>query len=357
LKIAFITRSTLHTTPGGDTVQVLATAKYLRKAGLQVDVKRSTDKIAYHHYDLLHFFNIIRPADILRHTRLANTPYVVSPIFVDYAEYEKKERGGMAGALFRKLPGNSIEYVKTVARALSGKDSIASPEYLWMGQSASIRRILRQAACLLPNSENEYLRLKQAYGIDKNYEVIPNGIDPVVFPGSSPVQKDPEMVICAARIEGIKNQLNLVRALNHTRFRLYLLGKPAPGHQAYYRQCRREAGNNIFFAGHLRQEELLDYYRRAKVHVLPSWFETTGLSSLEAASQGCNIVLTSKGDAAEYAGQWGFYCDPSSPASLYGAIEKASRTAADPQLQQQIYKKFTWEQAALCTLQAYRSVL
>jgi len=28
--------------------------------------------------------------------------------------------------------------------------------------------------------------------------------------------------------------------------------------------------------------------------VLPSWFETTGLSSIEAGVMGCNIVITDK---------------------------------------------------------------
>ena len=34
------------------------------------------------------------------------------------------------------------------------------------------------------------------------------------------IGKDPLMVLCVARIEGIKNQLNLIKALNNTEYQL-----------------------------------------------------------------------------------------------------------------------------------------
>lgn len=355
MRVAFITRSTLHSTPGGDTVQVLATAKYLRKLGVEVDVKTSTDNIDYNAYDLLHFFNIIRPADILKHIR-SGKPYVVSTIFVDYAGYDKLQRTGVAALLFKLLGPGPTEYAKAIARAITGKDRIASREYLWRGHNNSIRKILNNAAHLLPNSESEYRRLQQSFHIDKKYTVVPNGIDTEIFP-SSPIEKDPLMVVCAARIEGIKNQLNLVKALNNTRYKLYLIGNPAPSQQAYYRKCKTIAAANIFFTDNLPQPKLVEYYTRAKVHVLPSWFETTGLSSLEAGAMGCNIVAGNRGDAAEYFDAHACYCDPAWPQSILNAVEKAAAQPIDPALAQQIRTKFTWEQAALSTIQAYRTII
>ena len=95
--------------------------------------------------------------------------------------------------------------------------------------------------------------------------------------------------------------------------------------RAYYHQCRELAGENVHFIDHLPQEELIQYYQKAKVHVLPSWFETCGLSTLEAAAMHCNIVITDKGFAHEYFNDCAFYCDPSSPSSILGAIDKASK--------------------------------
>ena len=356
MRVAFIARSTLYSTPGGDTVQVLATAKYLRKLGVDVDVKASTDNIDHNAYDLLHFFNIIRPADILNHIR-SGSPYVVSTIFIDYTGYDRTQRTGFGGTLFRLLSPGATEYAKAVARALAGNDRIASREYLWRGHNNSIRKILNGAAHLLPNSENEYRRLQQAFNIDKKYTVVPNGIDIEVFPSPPAMEKDPLMVVCAARIEGIKNQLNLLKALNNTPFKLYLIGNPAPNQQAYYRECKRKAASNIIFTGSLPQSKLVEYYRQAKVHALPSWFETTGLSSLEAAAMGCNIVAGNKGDAREYFGHQACYCDPASPQSILDAVEKAAARPVDTILGQEIRTKFTWEQAALSTIGAYSTII
>src|SRR6185437_8923134 len=149
---------------------------------------------------------------------------------------------------------------------------------------------------ILPNSESEYRRLMQNYPCKVNYIVVPNGINPGLFEYNNSAKKDDCLVICAARIEGIKNQLNLIRALNNTRFRLLIIGAFAPNHTDYYHECKTIAAGNVTFIDHISQQDLVKYYKRAKVHVLPSWFETTGLSSIEAAAMGCNIVITEKGD-------------------------------------------------------------
>jgi len=102
------------------------------------------------------------------------------------------------------------------------------------------------------------------------------------------------------------------------------------------------------------QRELAGYYRKAKVHILPSWFETTGLSSIEAAAMGCNIVITDKGDTREYFGDDAFYCDPANPASILETVEKASAAGINENLQKKILEKYTWQQAALQTSKAYQ---
>lgn len=355
MRVAFIARTTLCTVPGGDTVQVLATAKYLRRLGVEADIRLSTDKIDYNIYDILHFFNITRPADILKHAR-SGKPYVVSTIFVEYAGYDKSERRGWRGMLFRFLSPGFIEYVKAIGRYLVRRDGMASPEYLWLGHNRSVRRVLQNAACLLPNSENEYRRLRETYGIDKRYLVVPNGIDTEIFRPRPDIQRQRDVVLCVARIEGIKNQLNLIRALNNTRFKLYLIGDPAPNQQKYYTVCKKEAAPNVVFINNVPQASLAEYYSMAAVHVLPSWFETTGLSSLEAAAMGCKVVISNRGDVKEYFNDLAFYCDPASPRAILAAVEKAAEADMDPQLRHRINSKFTWEQAAFATIEAYKAV-
>ena len=353
MKVAIITRSTLNIVPGGDTVQAVQTARHLADMGIAAEIRLCNEVIDYRQYDLLHFFNITRPADILYHSKKSGKPFVVSTILVNYSEYDQHHRKGI-GNLFSFLPFDKIEYLKTIARWLLGKDHLASLDYTWKGQRKSIMEILRKAAMILPNSVSEYQRITQTYPCRVKYRVIPNGVNPQLFQRDFSVKKDAKMVLCVARIEGIKNQLNLIKALNNTQFNLLLIGSHAPNQKGYYNECRNIAAENVSFIDHIPQEQLVKYYQQAKVHVLPSWFETTGLSSIEAAVMGCNIVITDKGDAGEYFGNNAFYCDPAEPKSILSAVEKASHNRYNENLHQMILKRYTWKQAAIQTLKAYQ---
>ena len=357
IRVAMITRSTLFTARGGDTVQALQTAHLLNGHGIEVDVKLTDDAIEYSHYDLLHFFNITRPADILYHISKADTPFVVSTILINYSEYDKYHRKGLARLLFRYFHADRIEYIKAISRWVLGKDKMMSMIYLWKGQRKSMLEIIKKAKLLLPNSFSEYGRLKRSYGCKENCLVVPNGVDAGLFRFDGHSVKDTKLVLCVARIEGIKNQLNLIKALNNTDYRLIIIGAPAPNQPYYYQVCRGIAARNISFIQHMDQEELVGYYQKAKVHVLASWFETTGLSSLEAAAMECNIVITDRGDTIEYFGNHAHYCNPSSPQSIFRAVEKAAASPYNETLRTRITTHYTWRKASLCTAEAYKNII
>jgi glycosyltransferase involved in cell wall biosynthesis len=357
MKIAFITRSTLYSVKGGDTFQLINTARALKPLGIEVDIKLTNEPVQYRQYDLLHFFNIVRPADIVSHINRSGKRFVVSPNLVNYYEYDQLYRRGIAGSLFRFLPGHSIEYIKTIARWAQGNDVLTSKSYLWKGHKQSIRKILQQAARILPNSKLEYDQLAEFGTALPGYTLVPNGIDPALFSWNNSLPKDPELVLCVARIEGLKNQLNLIKALNNTRYRLVIIGNAAPNQLSYYYACRKQAAANVSFIDQLPQEELTTWYQKAGIHILPSWFETCGLSTLEAAAMGCQVVITDKGYTREYFEDGAVYCDPGSSPSILKAVEKAAATPATNTLRQKILTQYTWEQAAIQTANAYKLVL
>jgi len=357
MKIAFITRSTLYDVPGGDTVQVTQLAKHLKKQGAVADIFLTNHRVDYAGYDLFYFTNIIRPSDILFHISKLKKPFIVSPILVDYSEYDRQHRKGVSGMILRKFRRNTNEYIKTISRWLKGNDNLRSKKYIWQGQQKSIREILNKAAALLPGTESEYKTLQTLFGIQKKYTIVPNGIDPSLFYPDEHVMKDNKLVLCAARIEGIKNQLNLIKALNNTRYTLLLIGSPAPNQKDYYKECVKIAAKNILFYNHVPQEILIGYYKAAKVHALPSWFETCGLSSLEAAAMGCNIAITDKGYTRDYFGNDAFYCDPESPESIFNAVDKAARSASSRQLQERVIANYTWQKAATITFETCKNII
>jgi glycosyltransferase involved in cell wall biosynthesis len=358
MRVLFIVRSSLFKVRGGDTVQIQETARHLESLGVKVDISLTTETIDYSPYDLLHFFNLIRPADILLHIRKSKKPYVVSTIFVEYGEFDKNYRKGLSGAVFKLFSPSFIEYAKTIARIFTTKEKLVSLEYIWLGQKMAVQRVIDEAAGLLPNSENEFKRIQKLYRIDIPYKVIPNGINQQLFKETEVAhEREHDMVLCVARIEGIKNQLNLIKALSGTKFRLYLVGNASPNQLAYYQACQQIAGENVIFVPAVTQDKLIEFYRKAKVHILPSWFETTGLSSLEAAAMGCNIVISNRGDAPEYFGSMARYCEPGIPDSIYSSIEKAANAPLFPGLRKHIFDHYTWEKAAKATLEAYQFFL
>lgn len=358
MRVAFISRATLYSTPGGDTKQVDLTAHYLRELGVEVDICLTDQPIDYSKYDLLHFFNIIRPADILGHIERSGKPYVVSTIFLDYGEFEKHARGGVMKWMNKIFSEDQIEYIKAIARFVKNGEKIGSSKYLFWGHRKSVQYVAKHAGILLPNSENEYRRLAKKYNLEHSYRVVPNGIDAnVAHKVSKRNPKYENAILCVARIEGRKNQLNLVRAMNNTGYKVFIHGKPSPNNIDYYEQCKKEAADNIHFTTWLTEEELYEMYHSAKVHILPSYFETTGLSSLEAAVMGCNIVVTDKGDTRDYFEGYAWFCDPDSPASIKKAVDEAYNAPYNEKFREHILANYTWERAAEETLAGYKQVL
>src|SRR5688572_16912576 len=357
MKVALVSRSTLFSVRGGDTVQVEETARHLQQIGVDATIVLTHELKHPMDYDLIHFFNITRPADILKHVLHNKTPYVVTPIWIDYAEYDRHHRNGVPGKIFNRLQPSQVEYIKVIARWLKGKDKYPGPAYLGNGHKKSMRLILERASALLPNSIAEYEVIREQFPTLPPCTVVTTGIDNALFQPSPYAQKNNRTVLCAARIEGIKNQLQLIKALNSTEYEVLLIGDAAPNQRDYYNKCKRTAASNIQFIPFMSHARLLDYYQKAAVHVLPSWYESCGLASLEAAAAGCRVVATRNGFASSFLGDDAFYCEPSSTSSIRQAVDRAMQAEPPIHLQQRIRENNNWHKAALQTSIAYKKVL
>ena len=341
----------MFSTPGGDTIQMVKTKDFLeRDYDIKIDIETSGKSLDYNNYDLIHFFNIIRPNNILPHIE-SGIPYVVSPIYVDYSEYDQKIRGGFTAKVSKKIGKNKTEYLKSVARWVKNGEYPGSKYYLIHGYKSSIRKILDNCSALLPNSQNELNRIKSDFSFDAESFIVPNAVDSSLFKKETNAVRSG--VLCVARIEGLKNQLNLIKAIKQTDYHLTIIGNASPNHIEYYKECRREANDQITFIEHCNQEELIKYYQKSKVHAMVSWFETTGLSSLEAAASGCNIVISDKGDQKDYFKNDVLYANPSSIESIKSAVQNAYNSKGSENLLDRINNDFTWEEAAKITFKAY----
>jgi glycosyltransferase involved in cell wall biosynthesis len=356
MKVACIIRSSVFDVRGGDTTQFVKTTEALNRMGIKCDMFRAGEDIDYENYDLLHLYNIIRPADHLKHIKQSGKPYVVSTIYLDYSNFDQYGRGMPYSLVFRLLGKSNAEYVKNLLRYAKGQDKMVSMEYL-LGHRRAMREIIKGAAVLLPNSHSEYRRLAEYTGMEHEYIFVPNGIDTGFFQSVHKEVKREKKVICVAQIYGRKNQYRLIQACKKLKVPLDVIGKSPPNHQKYFEMCQTLCDDKIRLAGYIPREDLLKAYATASVHALPSWFETTGLSSLEAGVMGCNLVVGTGGDTHEYFDGFASFCDAGDQESIEKAVEEALSRPHSDDLRDKILSEYTWEKAAERTKEAYERAL
>lgn len=366
MNILFQSRKTLYSAPGGDTTQILKTKEFLEKLGVKVDISLElTPDVSK--YDIVHVFNLMRPQELylqVKNAKKYGKKVALSTIYGPYEEYEKKARGGILQVLNNMLSITQIEYLKVIARAvLNFEFSEGTLVYLLNGHKRLQKKIIKMVDVFLPNSDSEMLRVAKDFHLNKyNYVAVANAVDISKF-NYEKVSIDPELekyrdcVLCVSRIEGRKNQLNIIRACKDLPYTFVFIGKPGPNFKKYYEQCKKEANSNTFFLGQIEHEKLPQFYKLAKVHILASWMETPGLSSLEAGVMRTNVVVTKKGDTEDYFKQYAYYCEPDDLETIKDAVVKAYNAPFDDNLLQRILKNYTWEDTARQTLSGYQSVL
>lgn len=363
MKVLFLSRKTLFSVYGGDTVQVFKTAEALRRKGVEVDI--STDLTPpLQGYDLVHVFNLTRPQETYTQVLYAKQqgyPVALSTIYLNNEEYEHKMRHGILGRLMRSLNGSQIEYLKVLGRAVKNREfHKGTISLLLRGYKQSLSRVCSMVDVFLPNSCSEMNRLQSDLRLQVSQPVcvVPYAVDTECFRSDqvvipSDLKRYLGCVLCVARIESRKNQLNLVRAMKETPYHLVLIGATAPNHKDYYARIKKEAGDRVTILGSMTQEELRVYYKLCRVHVLASWMETCGLASLEAAAMGANIVITNRGDTKEYFQEDAFYCEPDDVRSIRDVILKAYQAPPPFSLQERVRRCYVWDLVAKETLKGY----
>jgi glycosyltransferase involved in cell wall biosynthesis len=363
MKVLFQSRTNLFDAPGGDMVQILKTKEFLEKKGIVVDISLELEP-DLKGYDVVHLFNLMEPQDIyiqMLNAKKQNKKIVLSTIYGLYTEFERKARGGLFQILANFLSAYQIGYIKTLVKHYKEKRMHKGVyKMMYRGYYGLMNDIVKNTSVFLPNSESEMKRVSIEYNL-KNYKYvsIPNAIDKSVFNLDesdlkiNKFDKYKNCIVCAARIEGRKSTLNLVKAIKNTNYTLVLVGNESQNQKRYVEEVHQQAGENVVFLGAISHQDLKSLYQVSKVHALVSWMETPGLSSLEAAVMDCNIVATKKGDTYDYFEDYAYYCEPDDVKSITNAIDKAYNAPINPKLKEKILAKYIWEKTAEETIKAY----
>ncbi len=348
MRILFSTRSNYESQPGGDTLHLLQTAKALRSLGHEVNIWEG-EKIDFKQYQVLHHFNLGRPAPALQLVA-SGLPLVISSIYVDYSAADS-EASSLRRFLQQGLGSEAMEYVKLLGRALQGREKWPPLEYLLNGQRASVLKVVQKAECLLTATEAEAQLIQKSYPHFTKTHSLKLGIEHLKIQEST----ERHGLLSIARFEPIKNQLNLVKALTGANWPSKMVGEAAPAHQDYRKTCEDQAEANISFEGRATREQCAQYYAQAKVHVLASHYESTGLVSLEALASGCQIVVSDHPIQRELFGDRAHYCDPMDPISIRAAIEAAFQDQREHR--KWVLENFSWAKAAQKLESIYQDIV
>jgi glycosyltransferase involved in cell wall biosynthesis len=332
---------------GGQQVQLRELVPRLRDRGIGVEAT-DEEPSSLDGIDVVLGLGL-SPAQI-RRVRSSGVPVVYSTVYWPGPSHARKR--------FTKHPELARRLRIAASLGLAGLrlDHAAKVRALGAGALAA-GLTFESADVLLPNAIGEAESIRRDLGVTTPSVVVPNAADPVCFTlGDASEQR--AGVLSVGRFEPHKNQLGLIKALHGQGISLTLVGPVHPDHPRYIDECRRVAdAQTVFHLGRFDAPELAEHYRRAEVHALPTWFETTGLVSLEAALCGAKVVSTDRGHAREYLEDDAWYCDPADEASIRAAVVAALAAPHRDALRLRILDRFTWSHTAEATIDGYRRAI
>lgn len=225
-------------------------------------------------------------------------------------------------------------------------------------------RLFRYVDKVTPGTKVEARQLHHNYGVpEEKLSVVPYGIDDQFFHATPDAFEEryglKDFVLMVGRVYERKGQLRLIQALEGCGIPLVLIGPQFPSDRDYYDAVVQQCSSHswVQYLGQIPDDLLASAYSAARVHALPSLFECPGLTTLEAAATGANVVAAKEEGLYEYLGDRAFYCDPRSPGNIREAVLTAYETPKTGNLRQHLSEHFTYRVIAERMSQVYEGVL
>jgi len=359
---------------GGDFVQVKNTAEELRNLDIEVDIKTDLN-VDMSDYDIVHVFQLDWLAENYFYALRAKEfkkPLVLSPIHHNVAEVKKFDDTyvfdyrRISKILFKDQFSRDV--FKNVYRGLFSTKKLKLAIYsVFKGLKNMHKTVLKLSDYVLVQTTLEASDLEKTYGVKlKNTKVVVNGVGEQFIEKKD--YKNPfdfeNYIICVGRIEPRKNQLSIIEAVRKLReeedkdIQLVLIGRlNILNHFEYTLRFKKLLKQYpwIHYIERVPYEEIPSYFHFAKVGVSASWFETTGLTSLDALFCGTNAVASGE-RAKEYLGDTASYCKPDNIISIKEALKKEYYSKR-PVLSAKMKHEYTWKNAAKQTLEVYNELL
>jgi len=273
----------------------------------------------------------------VRQAKRYNIPVVISPVFMRFSE-----------------PTWLVALEYKLGRYIRG---LFTPQGI-------IYQIFESCDKVIALNSEERSALERVFKLSREKTVIiPNGIekkfangDPRIFEERYGIRN---FVLQVGYIERRKNLLTTIRAIRGLPYNLVVIGGWEMREEEYVLQCKKEAGDNVLFIGHIDHDDplLASAYAAAKVFVLPSINEVMPLVVYEAAQAGCQIVLSNTFPCSKVIRDYVFFASPSKPSDLRRQIIRAMESPRNEQLKRKALEMPTWQEIADLILDVYKLLI
>ncbi|MEU2513208.1 glycosyltransferase family 4 protein [Streptomyces syringium] len=242
----------------------------------------------------------------------------------------------------------------------------------WYGFTRMQKRVARRLPSVLTVSGSSRQEIVDHLGVrDERIHVVHIGADTQLFSPDPAVAEVPGRIVTTSSADvPLKGLVFLVEALAKVRTEnpdahLVVVGKRAEGGPVAAAIERYGLEGAVEFVKGITDAELVDLVRSAQIACVPSLYEGFSLPAAEAMATGTPLVATTGGAIPEVAGPDGETCLAVPPGDAGALAAALSRLLGDAGLRrrlgaagrERVLARFTWEQAAIGTVERYRAAI
>lgn len=324
-------------TMGSERV-LISTSQWLKKSGIDAEIWTPESchiSEALQWADVFHWFNHGGKKDewipVLSEVKKSKKPVIATATYWPLMEGELK-----SGIKILEIPA----------------EDTASLVYFRLCMDRDLAEILEYADAVIATSRTE---LQMVHGLMGFWNrklmrtaIIPNAIDDEEISGHEvPWSQRSMQLIQVGRIEVAKNQIRVLSAFTRLKRRysdavLIMVGRGEKTLETRFEPLFSQDG--VIRIGEIPFNLLGQIIKQSRGHVLPSFRDTPGLASLEAAACGCNVVVSRGfGTPHDYFMDKAIYVDPMNDLSIEDGMEQAMFREPDPALKEVVLSRFTYK--------------
>jgi glycosyltransferase involved in cell wall biosynthesis len=202
----------------------------------------------------------------------------------------------------------------------------------WKRREKRNKSVLQRATLICTGTQQGFHEIQSAYGVDqRNSLIVPMPVKQQVQ--NHDLRRDENLFIYPAQFWPHKNHITLLKAFHGAivesgiDLKLVLTGSNK-GIKEKLLSLTTELDLNVAvsFPGFVTEEDLAQYYKKARMMLFPSHLGPDNIPPLEAMSYGCPVAVSDVLGAREQYGDAAIYFDPNSVEEIKQVILRAARS-------------------------------